>query len=158
MKIFFVQFFCVFLPPLFNIFSFCQVQVDIIKDPQFWEMYFSTFDTGLRAVIYILLFSPKVVSNSLWPLLGYSLPDCSIHGISQARILEWVAISFCRGASWPRDGTCASCIGRQILYHWATSEVTVIFLSLALHRTNTINGILELKKYNMIWNNIICFI
>ena len=28
-----------------------------------------------------------------------SLPDSSVHGISQARILEWVAISFCRGSS-----------------------------------------------------------
>ena len=32
----------------------------------------------------------------------------SIHGISQARILEWVAISFSRGASWPRDGSWVS--------------------------------------------------
>ena len=53
--------------------------------------------------------------------------DCSplgssIHGILQARILEWIAISFSRGSSWPRDRTqvsCVSCIGRQILYHWA---------------------------------------
>ena len=41
----------------------------------------------------------------------------AVHGISQARILEWVAISFSRGSSQPRDGTCVSCIGRQILYH-----------------------------------------
>ena len=33
-----------------------------------------------------------------------------------------VAISFCRGSSWPRDPTCVSCIGKQILYHWATRE------------------------------------
>ena len=49
-----------------------------------------------------------------------SLPGSSAHGISQARILEWVAISFSRGSSWPRDQTHVSCIGRQILYHWAT--------------------------------------
>ena len=40
----------------------------------------------------------------------------------QARVLEWVAVSFSRGSSWPRDPTCISCIGRQILYHWATWE------------------------------------
>ena len=48
-------------------------------------------------------------------------------GILQARILEWVAISFSRGSSWPRDWTCSpgtSCIGRWILYYWATWEVT----------------------------------
>ena len=47
-------------------------------------------------------------------------PGFSVLGISQARKLEWVAISFSRGASWPRDGTCISCIGRWILHHWAT--------------------------------------
>ena len=38
-------------------------------------------------------------------------------GISQARKLEWVAISSSRGSSRPRDWTCISCIGRWILYH-----------------------------------------
>ena len=48
-----------------------------------------------------------------------SPPDLSAHGISQERILEWVAISFSRGSSRPRDQTCISCIscsGRLILY------------------------------------------
>ena len=40
-----------------------------------------------------------------------------VHGISQARVLEWVAISFSRGSSRPRDQTLVSCIGRWILYH-----------------------------------------
>ena len=43
-----------------------------------------------------------------------SPPDSSIHGIFQVRILEWVAISFSRGSSRPRDRTRASCTaGRQ---------------------------------------------
>ena len=52
----------------------------------------------------------------------------SIKGISQARILEnirileWVAISFSRGSSQPRDQTHVPCIGRQVLYHQATRE------------------------------------
>ena len=57
------------------------------------------------------------------------LMDCSplgsfVHGISQARILEWVAISFSRGSSQPRDWTCISCIGRWILYHRASRKPT----------------------------------
>ena len=44
-----------------------------------------------------------------------SPPGSSVHGISQARILEWIAISFSRGSSWPRDWTHISCIGRWIL-------------------------------------------
>ena len=52
--------------------------------------------------------------------INCSLPGSSIRGILLARILEWVAISFSRGSSWPRDQThisCIPCIGRQILYH-----------------------------------------
>jgi len=37
--------------------------------------------------------------------MDYSLPGSSVHGILQARILEWVAISFSRGSSQPRDQT-----------------------------------------------------
>ena len=53
-------------------------------------------------------------------------PGSSVHGILQARILGWVAISSSRGSSWPRDWTqvsCISCTGRWILYHWVTWEV-----------------------------------
>ena len=45
-----------------------------------------------------------------------SPPGSSIHGILQARGLEWVAISFSRGSSWPRDWTQVSRIGRETLY------------------------------------------
>ena len=46
----------------------------------------------------------------------------SVHGVSQARILEWVVIPFSRQSSQSKDRTWGSCIGRQILYHWATRE------------------------------------
>ena len=46
-----------------------------------------------------------------------SPPGSSVHGILQARTLEWVSIPFSRGSSWPRDQTGVSCIGRWILYH-----------------------------------------
>ena len=51
-----------------------------------------------------------------------SPPSSFGHGVSQARILEWVAISSSRGSSPPRDWTHISCIGRQVLYHWTTRE------------------------------------
>ena len=47
----------------------------------------------------------SVMSDSLW---FHGLPGSSVHGILQARILEWVAILFSRGFSWPRDQTCVS--------------------------------------------------
>ena len=53
--------------------------------------------------------SCSVVSNTLYPM-DYSLLGFSVHGIFQARILEWVAISFSMGSSWPKDWTQVSCI------------------------------------------------
>ena len=52
--------------------------------------------------------------------MDYNLPDSSVHGILQARILDWVAMPSSRGSSWPRDWTrisYISCIGRQVLYY-----------------------------------------
>ena len=63
--------------------------------------------------LYVL--SHSAISNSLWP-----------HGIFQAKILEWVAISYSRASSQPRDWIHISsvfCISRQILYHCTTWEV-----------------------------------
>ena len=49
-----------------------------------------------------------------------SQPGFSVHGILQARILEWVAIPFFSGSSRPGDQAWVSyiaCIGRRVLYH-----------------------------------------
>ena len=49
-----------------------------------------------------------------------SLPGSSVHGILQARILGWVAMSFSRGSSLSRERTgvfYVSCMGKQVLYH-----------------------------------------
>ena len=52
--------------------------------------------------------------------MDYSPPGPSVHRIFQARILEWVLISSSRGSSRPRDWICISCIGRQVLFCYAT--------------------------------------
>ena len=65
--------------------------------------------------IYIYVLSHSVVSNSCDPI-NCTLPGSSVRGIFQARILEYLAISFSRGSSWSRYQTCVSCIGRQRFY------------------------------------------
>ena len=52
--------------------------------------------------------------------MGCSLPGSSIRGVFQARILEWVSISFSRRASWPRDWTRVSRIVGRHFTIWAT--------------------------------------
>ena len=64
------------------------------------------------------------MSNSCNPM-DCSPPGSSVHGILQARILEWVAISFSRESSWPREITHVSCIagrwsGSLLLSHWGS--------------------------------------
>ena len=54
-----------------------------------------------------------------------SLPETSVHGILQARILEWVAIPFSRGSSWPRDWTQVSSIAGGFFTIWATREASI---------------------------------
>ena len=61
--------------------------------------------------------SRSVVSDSLWP---YGL--CTVHGVLQARILEWVAILFSRGSSQPRDWTQVSHTAGRFFTSWATRE------------------------------------
>ena len=63
------------------------------------------------AILLLLLFSSilhgKVAQSclTLCDPVGCSLPGSSVHGIFQARVLEWIAISFSRGSSQPRDKT-----------------------------------------------------
>ena len=53
-------------------------------------------------------------------------PGSSVHGILQAGILEWVAMSFSRGSSWPRDPTRVSRIADGFFTIWATGEAHFI--------------------------------
>ena len=53
-----------------------------------------------------------------------SLPGSSVRGIFQARVLEWVSISFSRGSSQPRDWTQVSCTAGRRFTIWATREAT----------------------------------
>jgi len=78
--------------------------------------------------------------------MDFSLPGSSIHGIFQARILEWDIISFSRVSSWPREWTHVSCTDRQILYHWATTVVFYqIFILIAF---TALKSVLNQIPYN----------
>ena len=56
---------------------------------------------------------------TLFDSMDCRLPGYSVHGILQARILEWVAMPFSRGSSWPRDQTWVSCIAGRFFTVWA---------------------------------------
>ena len=56
-----------------------------------------------------------------------SLPGSSVHGIFQAIVLEWIAISFSMGSSRPRDRTRVSCIVGRLFTIWATKVLVISF-------------------------------
>ena len=76
--------------------------------------------------------------------MDYSPPGFSIHGIFQARILEWVAISFSRRSSSPRDQTRVSRIVGRCFIVWTTREVKHRYTSLYK------NIVFLLSKYSVV--------
>ena len=74
----------------------------------------------------ICIWKVKVLVTQSFPTLfdprDWSLPGSSVHGILQARILEWVAIPFSRGSSLPRDWTQVSCNAGRLFTVWTTRE------------------------------------
>ena len=67
--------------------------------------------------------------QTLCDLMDCSLPHSSAHGILQARILEWVAISFSRRSLWPRRWTCIS----YVSCHWQAGSLPLARLGKALY-------------------------
>ena len=78
---------------------------------------------------------------TLWDPADCSLPGSFVHGILQAGILEWVAISFSRQSSRPRGPSCILCLLHwQVDYHWATWET---------HKNNLPPP--KLSSYSFVW-------
>ena len=61
--------------------------------------------------------------------MDHSVPGSSVHGILQARILEWVIMPSCKGSFWPGDGTHVSCVAGRFFTHWATWEAQPSYIN-----------------------------
>ena len=89
-----------------------------------WIRFYSFIAKYLQLPFYVL--------KSLSPVwlfvtpMDCSLPGFSTPGIFQASVLEWVAISFSRGSSWPRNRTQVSCIAGRCFTLWATREALYV--------------------------------
>ena len=79
---------------------------------------------------------------TLWDPVDCSPPGSPVHGILQARILEWVAMTSSRGSSQPRDWTQVSCIAGRFFTIWTTREALLynIFIN------NIVIAMAESKK------------
>ena len=99
-----------------------QVSLDFLllySSPLWWKGHLFLCLSSRRSYVCEVAQSCPTLCNSM----DCSLPGSSIHGIFQARVLEWVAISFSRGSSLPRDQTWVSRIVGRLLTVWVTREV-----------------------------------
>ena len=86
----------------------------------------------------------KCVSAQLCPTLcdpmDCSPPGSSVYGILGARILEWVAISYSRGSSWPRDPNCVS----SISCNWQAGSLPLVPMQ-------------ETRIQSLVWEDLTCY-
>ena len=78
--------------------------------------------------LWLRKFSCSLVTQlcpAVWDTMDCSPPGSSVHGISKARILEYIAIPFSIGSFQPRDRTRVCCFGSWTVYHWATREALI---------------------------------
>ena len=83
-----------------------------------------SLDSGSKAPLLVHQSESEVTQScsTLCDPMDGNLPGSTVHGIFQARILEWAAISFSSGSSQPRDRTQVSCIADRRFTIWFTRE------------------------------------
>ena len=89
-------------------------------------------------ILYISSYAAAAVAKScliLFDLMDCSPPGSSVHGISQARILEWIAIFSPRASSPPRDQTCLSCLAGGFLTTEPPRKPFGVYISSLLQST-----------------------
>ena len=106
-----------------------------------WNYYTSAWKKKERK------WSRSVMPDSLQP---YGLSGSSVHGIFQARVLEWVTICFSRGSSQPRDRTRVSCIVGRCFYHLSHQGSHSNILNISVH-----SDLLVLTTHFFLSENII---
>ena len=126
--------------PTFSLFYFTFIKrlfdsspVSAIRVMSSTYLRLSIFLLGILIPVYVSSSPEFLMMYCAWSDVTQSCPtlcdpmNCRIqrssdHGIFQARVLEWVAISFSRGSSWPRDRTQVSSIAGRHFTVWATRE------------------------------------
>ena len=127
----------------------------------------AVFRVCVCVCVCVCVRAPSVTKScpTLFDLMDCSVPGSSDHGISQTKILWWVAIFSSKGSSQPRDWTCVSCIGRWILYPWATRlvahkspEITLNINKYILDEWVNVGKTPYFISILVNWNNFMCFL
>ena len=105
------------------------LDVNTAASPSYCFAYLALFCLAKLGIFPCLL---AQLCPTLCCPMGCSPPDSSVHGIFQARILEWVAILFSRESSQPRDQIPVSCIAGRFLTVWATRKPSFCLAKLGI--------------------------
>ena len=106
---------------------------ELIRPLLVFPFTLAEFNSEIQEPILTLYFIQALFSEvaqsclTLYNPVDCSLPGSSLHGILQAEILEWIAISFSRGSSQPREQTWVSCIAGRHFNLWITREAQTLF-------------------------------
>ena len=115
-----------------------------VEETKIWDVFFKVRHNN-NCTTYVCVWAQ--FHPSLCDPMDYSPPGSSDNGIFQARILEQVAISYSRRSSLSRDWIWVfrvyyvSCIGRQILYHWAFWETHSLCWSASVNHSVMSNSL-----------------
>ena len=106
-------------------------------------IFHGTYHILFIHLLWLNINSPSILLvTQLCPILcdptGWSPLGSSVHGILQARILEWVAIPSSRGSSQTRDQTQVFCIARRFFTVWATGILSVLVIDISLSSMKTV--------------------
>ena len=100
-------------------------------------------------------FCCRLVAEScptLYNPIDCSPPGSSVFGVLLAKILEWVAISFSRGSSWPSDQICISCIGRFFTNELLGKPINKWILNTDTHTHKTrVQSSVKIPKF-LLWS------
>ena len=99
--------------PLFNTSMYQVCVLYILFDINIYYVYIKAQAVAVDVLLSLLSLSCVLLFCGH---MDFSLPGFCVHGVSQVRILEWVAISFSRESSHPRGQVHNSCTGRRSLY------------------------------------------
>ena len=112
----------------------------------YWYIPSTWKSTGLTCGgLYVNLYVDTIVTESfltLWDPMDCTLPVCSVLGILQARILEWIAIPSSRGSSRPRDWTQVSCIASRFFTVWVTRGTCYVWVNAKQMKWDERQGVL----------------
>ena len=136
-------------------FFFQQILLYILALPYLFGTVPQSYQQQSREmlILQILLFVVLVAQScpTLCDPMDCSLPGSSVHGISQARILEWVAMPFSRGSS--RDGTQVSCTAGRFFTIWVSREGLFFSPCSALSPRYLAHSLLLRSSINTCWKS-----